>query len=201
LTIRLFFAIVISEKDVYGLKPLKISPADMVLIALFAVLIAACAWISIPATVPFTLQTFGLFAALGLLGGRRAALAVLLYLLLGFVGIPVFSGFRGGFGVLAGVTGGYLIGFLFAALCYWLVPRGNGDTLWIMILGMAAGLLVDYVFGTAWFMLFYAKAYGAIGLWAALSMCVLPFILPDIVKLALAVTLTKTLPRHIKALR
>ena len=151
--------------------------------------------------IPFTMQTFGLFAALGLLGGKRGTLAVLVYLLLGTVGIPVFSGFRGGLGVLGGVTGGYLIGFLFAAFSYWGITSKSGGKLWIMILGMAAGLVADYAFGTAWFMLFYAKSYGAVGLWAALSMCVIPYILPDLVKLALAVALVKTLPKRIKALR
>ena len=76
------------------MKPWKLSPADMVLIALFAVLIAVCAWISIPSAIPFTLQTFGLFAALGVLGGKRGTLTVLVYLLLGLMGIPVFSNFR-----------------------------------------------------------------------------------------------------------
>lgn len=183
------------------MKLWKPTPMDMALISLFAVLIAVCAWIAIPTAVPFTMQTFGLFAALGLLGGKRGTIAVLLYLLLGLVGIPVFSSFRGGFGVLAGITGGYLIGFLFAALLYWAITRGHHGNLWRMGLGMVAGLLLDYAFGTAWFMLFYAKAYGAIGLWAALSMCVIPFILPDLVKVGLALTLTKTLPRRIRVLR
>ncbi|HPF88163.1 MAG TPA: biotin transporter BioY [Candidatus Limiplasma sp.] len=174
---------------------------DMVLIALFAVLLAVCAWISIPATVPFTLQTMGLFLAMGLLGGKRSVLAVLVYLLLGMVGIPVFSGFRGGFGVLTGITGGYLIGFLFAALIYWLITAHGKGSIWRMILGMAAGLLIDYAFGTVWFMLFYAKAYGAIGLWAALMMCVIPYIIPDLIKLGLAVTLVKALPKRIKRLQ
>ena len=173
----------------------------MALIALFAALFAVCAWISIPAAVPFTLQTMGLFITMGLLGGKRCTLAVLLYLLLGAVGIPVFSSFRGGFAVLAGVTGGYLIGFLIAALVYWLITARSPGKLWLMILGMAAGLLVDYVFGTAWFMLLYAETYGAIGLSAALSMCVIPFIVPDVIKLGLAVTLVKALPKRIKALR
>jgi len=180
---------------------MKISPKDMALTALFSVLLAICAWISIPAAVPFTMQTFGLFAAMGLLGGKRAALAVTLYLLLGLTGIPVFSGFRGGFSVLAGITGGYLIGFLFAPLVYWLITAKSKGKSLPMILGMAAGLLVDYTFGTAWFLLFYAKAYGAIGLGAALSMCVLPFILPDFIKLALAAALVKTLRSRVKALR
>jgi biotin transport system substrate-specific component len=179
----------------------KLTPMDMALTSLFAVLIAVCAWIAIPSAVPFTMQTFGLFMALGLLGGKRGTLAVALYLLLGLAGIPVFSGFRGGFGVLAGITGGYLIGFLFAALLYWAIARSQSGSVWRMAFGMAAGLLLDYAFGTAWFMLFYAKAYGAIGLWAALSMCVIPFILPDLVKMALAAALVKALPKRVKLLR
>ena len=179
----------------------KLSPKDMALVALFAALIAVCAWISIPTAIPFTLQTLGLFLAMGLLGGKRSVFAVLVYLLLGLVGIPVFSGFRGGFGILAGVTGGYLIGFVFAALVYWLVTARNKAQTLPMLLGMAAGLLTDYAFGTAWFMLFYARDYGAIGLSAALSMCVIPFIIPDIVKLSLAAAIVKTLPRRVKVLR
>ena len=66
---------------------------DLVYVALFAVLIAICAWISVPTTVPFTLQTFGIFLTVGLLGGKRGSMAVLVYILLGAAGIPVFSGF------------------------------------------------------------------------------------------------------------
>ena len=179
----------------------KFTVKDMVISALFAVLIAVCAWIAIPAAVPFTLQTMGLFLTMGLLGGRRAALTVTVYLLLGLIGIPVFSGFRGGLAMLAGITGGYLIGFLFAALVYWLITAKRSVHFPTMILGMIAGLLVDYAFGTAWFMLFYARAYGAIGLSAALSMCVVPFIIPDLIKLGVAAAAVKTLPARVKALR
>ena len=174
---------------------------DLVYISLFAVLIAICAWISIPSTVPFTMQTFAVLCAMGLLGGKRSVLAVVLYLLLGAVGLPVFSGFRGGLGMLAGITGGYLIGFLFAALVYWLITAKRSGYFPTMILGMIAGLLVDYAFGTAWFMLFYARAYGAIGLSTALSMCVVPFIIPDLIKLGVAAAAVKTLPARVKALR
>ena len=69
---------------------------DLAYTALFTVLLAVCAWITVPLTVPFTLQTFGVFAALGVLGGRRGTYAVAAYLLLGLAGLPVFSGFRGG---------------------------------------------------------------------------------------------------------
>ena len=90
-------------------KP-KMRTVDMAYIALFAVVMAVCAWISIPAAVPFTLQTFGVFLAVGLLGGKRGTLAVLIYLLLGAVGIPVFAGFNGGLGYMLGATGGYIVG-------------------------------------------------------------------------------------------
>ena len=158
----------------------RLRTVDLAYAALFAVLLMVCAWINIPLTVPFTLQTFGVFAALGTLGGRRGILAILAYLLLGLVGLPVFSGFQGGPGVLLGTTGGYILGFLASALLYW---------------GMTArlGLLVCYAFGTAWFLVAYARAAGPIGLWAALGMCVFPFVVPDLVKLALAWMLSRRL--------
>ena len=89
---------------------------DMALCSLFAAILAVSAWLTIPGEVPFTLQTFGVFAALGLLGGKRGTIALALYLILGAVGLPVFAGFRGGFGVLLGTTGGYIFGFLLSGL-------------------------------------------------------------------------------------
>ena len=92
---------------------------DLILIALFAALLAICSWISLPFfTLPITMQTFALFCTVGILGTRRGALAVLLYLALGLVGLPVFSGMTGGFAVLLGPGGGYLIGFLLLVLIY-----------------------------------------------------------------------------------
>ena len=97
--------------------PTHTKALDLAYIALMAALIALCAWISVPlGPVPFTMQTFGIFAALG---GRRGTLAFLIYLLLGIVGLPVFSGFSAGAGVLFGATGGYLLGYLAAALLFW----------------------------------------------------------------------------------
>ena len=78
----------------------KMKTLDMVYIALFACLMAICAWISIPGQIPFTLQTMGVFLAVGLLGGKRGTVAVLVYILMGAVGLPVFSGFAGGLGKL-----------------------------------------------------------------------------------------------------
>lgn len=168
----------------------------LVYIALFAVCIAICAWISVPTTVPFTLQTFGIFLALGLLGGKRGTAAIALYILLGAVGIPVFAGFKAGIGALLGTTGGYILGFLMSGLVYWLVTSLAGNRTWAVALGMVLGLLVCYAFGTAWFMTVYARTKGAVSLSAALGWCVLPFLLPDGLKIALALLLSKKLAPH-----
>ena len=96
---------------------------DLAYVAVCAALMAVCSWISIPATVPFTLQTFAVFCSLGLLGGRRGTAAILVYLLLGALGVPVFAGFSGGIGILFGTTGGYLLGFILMGLVYWLGER------------------------------------------------------------------------------
>jgi biotin transport system substrate-specific component len=170
---------------------------DMVYIAVFAVLIAICSWISIPTTVPFTLQTFGVFVAVGILGGKRGSLAVLVYILLGAIGLPVFAGFSGGIGSLLGSTGGYIVGFLFSALVMWGIEKLFGRKPVAQIAAMAAGLLVCYLFGTVWFMIVYARNVGAVGLGTVLGWCVIPFIIPDLIKIALAFVLSSRLRRYV----
>lgn len=171
---------------------------DMAYIALFAVLLTVCAWISVPLPVPFTLQTFAIFAALGILGGRRGTWAVAVYLLLGAVGLPVFSGFRGGLGALLGTTGGYILGFLAQALVYWLVTALLGERLPMMAAAMVLGLVVCYAFGTAWFVVLYTRTAGPITVGAALGMCVFPFVIPDLVKMALALVFSRRLRERLK---
>ncbi|HJB32703.1 biotin transporter BioY [uncultured Oscillibacter sp.] len=171
---------------------------DLAYTALFAVLMMVCAWITVPLTVPFTLQTFGVFAALGTLGGRRGTYAVAAYLLLGLAGLPVFSGFRGGPGVLLGTTGGYILGFLALALLYWAVTARLGQRPVVMAAAMVLGLVVCYAFGTAWFLVAYARTAGSIGLWAALGMCVFPFVVPDLAKIALAMLLSRQLAPQLR---
>lgn len=168
-------------------------------IAMFAALIAGCSWVAIPATVPFTMQTFAVFLTLFLLGGKRGTLAVTVYLLLGAVGAPVFAEFSGGLGILFGSTGGYLLGFLAIALLYWALEK----TLCakhpaVAIVVMAAGLCLCYAFGTAWFVFVYSSAMGEIGVGTAMAWCVIPYIIPDLAKLTLAFVLAKRLQRHVK---
>jgi biotin transport system substrate-specific component len=126
-------------------------------------------------------------------GGRPVGIGLdhcpvddLLCLLLGAAGMPVFSGFQGGIGCLAGVTGGYLWGFAFSGLIYWLLERFG------KLPAMIAAQLTCYLFGSFWFYL-----YAGGGLWLIIARCVLPFLLPDAIKIALACTLTRRLARHI----
>ena len=179
----------------------QLSTAELVYISICAALLAVCSWISIPAVPPlppFTMQTFGVFLILLLLGGRRGFYAVAVFLLLGAAGLPVFSHFTGGVGVLLGTTGGYLLGFLFTAALYWALERFTVRRPALRIAALALGLAVCYAFGTAWFMALYARQSGAIGLGTALGWCVLPFIVPDLVKLALAWGLGAALKKHVR---
>ena len=171
---------------------------DLAYAALFAALIAVCAWISIPMTVPFTLQTFGIFAALCTLGGRRGTCAVAVYLLLGAVGLPVFAGFSGGVGVLLGTTGGYITGFLAAALLYWLLTSLLGDGLPVKALSCVLGMAVCYALGTVWFLAVYNRTVGPIGLEGALAFCVFPFLVPDLAKIGLALLVSRRVERLFK---
>ena len=171
---------------------------DLVYIALGAVLITICSWISIPTTVPFTMQTFAVFFVLSILGGKRGTVAIIVYVLLGAVGVPVFAQFTSGIGILFGNTGGYIVGFIFMGLVYWLIVHFLGKKLWVEILAMVIGLAVCYSFGTVWFMIVYAQANGAVGLAMVLAWCVIPFIIPDLIKLGLALTLARRLSPVLK---
>lgn len=168
---------------------------DMAYIGIFTALIAICSWISIPTAIPFTLQTFAVFLAVALLGGRRGTLAVVVYVLLGAVGVPVFGGFTGGIDIILRNTGGYIIGFIFSALVMWLLESILGRKTWAQAVSMTVGLLVCYAFGTAWFMFVYMRDTGAVGLSTVLGWCVLPFLVPDAVKIALALLLSRALRR------
>ena len=167
---------------------------NMALCGLFAALLALCAWLSFPlADVAVTLQTFGIFLCLGVLGGKRGTVAIFVYLLLGAVGLPVFSGFRGGIGALMGVTGGYLTGFLFCGLTYWLFttlfPKHP-------LIAMVTGLVICYLFGNIWYYYMYAGGSTATVSFIVIK-CVLPYLLPDGVKLLLAWHLSKKLKRFV----
>lgn len=166
-------------------------------VGLSAALIAVCTWIAIPlpSNISFTMQTFAVCVIAGLLGWRQSLATVAVYLLLGIVGLPVFSGFRSGAGVLLGATGGYLIGFLFMAPCIGFLTERFGKSVPSLSLSMLAGEVLLYLFGTIWFVTVYTEGVGFSG---ALMMCVVPYLLPDAVKIALAIILVRRLNPYVK---
>ena len=170
---------------------------EIAYIGLCTALIAVCSWISIPLTVPITLQTFAIFLTVALLGLKNGTITVLVYILLGAIGLPVFSGFKSGAAVLLGTTGGYIIGFLFSAIVVGLILKFFGKSTLVMFISMIIGLIVCYIFGTIWFMIVYMKNTGDIRLVSVLSWCVIPFIIPDIIKIILAIILYKPLSKEL----
>ena len=176
----------------------KAALLDLVFVALFAAVMTVCAQIQIPfGEVPFTLQTLGVFIAASLLGWKRGTLSVLVYVLLGLAGVPVFAGFSGGIGVLFGPTGGYIIGFIFTALIVG-ITADKTNKLWALVVSMIIGILVCYAFGTAWFAIVYTNKGTPMGVGTILGMCVVPFLIPDAVKIVIAAVLTNRLKRFIK---
>lgn len=155
-------------------------------------LLAASAWITVPlGPVPFTMQTFVLALLPQVVSTRDAVFTVVVYLLLGAVGVPVFSGFQGGLGVLMGPTGGYLLGFAAGTPVAGAVT--HADVLPKRARGVAAGialLAVSYVLGTFQLM----NAYG-IDAPAALAVAVVPFVVPDVVKVATSVGVAERVNR------
>jgi len=172
---------------------------DLILAALFAGLTGVVAQIrfflpGIP-TVPVTLQVLAILLAGGLLGRTWGAISMLLYLLLGAAGLPVFAGGTAGVGVLLGPTGGYLLSAPAAA---WIVgllaPCSRSQTYWRTALAMLAGLCVVYLGGAGWAML-----VGGHGLAAVVSGWILPFVPLDLVKVVAAAALSTAVTQALAA--
>lgn len=179
-------------------KKNKLKVIDLAYIGVSAAILAVCSWICIPFTVPVSLQTMGVCLVAGLLGMKRGTIATLTFILLGAVGIPVFSEFTGGLGIILGNTGGYIVGFIFTSLIVGYVSDKFSGRLFPLVISMIAGILVCYAFGTAWFAIVYAKSNELASLLTILGWCVFPFLLPDAIKIAVAAILTNRLRRYIK---
>ena len=170
----------------------------MVYIAVAASLMTVCSWISLPSVVPITMQMFAIFVTLGILGGKIGSTAVFLYVAIGVLGVPVFSHFKGGLPIIiSDVAGGYIVGFLFVALIYWGAEAIFGNKFCVKLCSMLAGLVVCYAVGVLWYVRINLNASVALGFADVMSVCVIPFVLPDIIKLAMALFLTHKLKRHI----
>ena len=158
---------------------------DMTIVAVMAALICVAGPLSISiGPIPLSLASFAVYMAGAVLGAKKGALAVGIYLLLGLVGLPVFSGFSGGFQKLIGVTGGYLVGYLPCALITGLAVKPDdpeSGPAWRLPAFMALGTAVLYLIGTAWFMVQTRTTLAA-----SMGMCVIPFLPGDAVKIVAA---------------
>ena len=158
---------------------------ELTIIAVMAALICVAGPLSIAiGPIPLSLASFAVYLAGAVLGWKRGTVAVAVYLLIGLVGVPVFSGFSAGLQKLAGVTGGYLVGYLPCALITGLGMKepGKGEApKWLLPVCMVAGTAVLYIVGTAWFMVQTKNTLAA-----SLGMCVLPFLPGDAIKIVAA---------------
>ena len=174
----------------------KLKVKDIAYIAMFIAVITISSWISIPFPVPFTLQLLAIFLVIYLLGAYRGFISILLYFLLGLAGVPVFASFKAGIGALLSGTGGFLIGFLIIPLVYFpfdILMKDKKDIFYLI--SMFIGLLITYVIGALWFMFVYKQ--GQMDFSKVLLVAVVPFIVPDLCKLALAFLMGKKLKKFI----
>lgn len=176
-----------------------IKAVDIASVAMMTALIVVCSWIYIPVgNIPVTLQTFAVCTSVGVLGMKKGTIAVIVYLVLGIVGLPVFSFFKGGIGALFGMTGGYVTGFVFLSFIAGIIIGKSGRKIPVMIFGFFIGLTICYLFGSLWFMLVYMKDTGTVGFLTVMTTCVLPYIIPDIIKITLAAVVSKAVRERIR---
>ena len=168
---------------------------DLVLCSIFAAITSILSQISIPipfTTVPLTMQIFSVALTGMVLGSKRGFISIMIYLILGAIGIPVFAQMSGGIAVLVGPTGGFLLGCPFMAFIVGLVCEKSSSKLYIM-LSMIVGLIVAYIMGIIMFSLVTKSS-----LYQSLLACVLPFVLVDIIKLILAISAGTNIVKRVK---
>ena len=156
---------------------------DICVSAVAVALICVCSWIAIPiGGVPITLQSLAVFLTAVLLGVKRSFFAVIAYLLLGFIGVPVFAGFTGGASKLLSPTGGYLLALLLLTPLIALFFAKQKLKFWRLVAVFSIATLLLHVLGMLW-LVFLAKNTSITGWWSAWAVCVLPCILPDVCKI------------------
>ena len=169
----------------------KFSITQIAVIGVMTAVICILAPFSLPiGPVPISFTNLAIYIALYVLGMKRGTISYLIYLLIGLVGVPVFSGFTGGPQKLFGPTGGYLIGFILMAIICGIFMEKSHANVWITSLGMVLGTIVAYLFGTVWFIHQLDYTWGQ-----ALAVCVWPFIPFDLIKIVIAGILGKSI-RH-----
>ena len=171
-----------------------LSTRNLTEIAVITALLCVLGPLTIPiGPVPISLAPLAILLGVYILGMKRGTIACMMYLLIGTIGLPVFSGFSGGLGKLAGPTGGYLLGYIFLALIAGFFIDRFWDRIPIQIVGMVLGVAVLYTFGTIW-LAYQAHLTPA----AAFAAGAAPFIPMDLLKIAVAIFLGRTLRTRLR---
>lgn len=167
------------------MKKKKISVYRLTFMALMTAVMCVLGPIALPVgPVPFSLMTMVIYLTVYVLGMWTGTGSCCLYVLMGVIGLPVFTGYTGGLSKLAGPTGGYIIGYCFMALIGGMILEKVHRKLVLTLLGWAAATAIEYAFGTVWFMVLTHSS-----LTYALTICVIPFLLGDAVKIAVGTLL------------
>ena len=177
------------------MKIKSFSTYDIALISVFVAVISVCSFITVPFAVPFTMQVFGVFLSVGLLGMKRGVICIAAYILLGLTGAPVFSSFQGGIQVLMGQTGGFLVGFVIAALVSGFIIDKWAQSFKTVLMSMLCGLLSCYLCGVSW--LFAAFNFE----FKSVIILTLPLLVFDVLKVTLAAYLSLKLKKYVRYLK
>ena len=176
----------------------KFPTERIALIAVMAAVICVLSPIAIPLSggVPISLATFAVMLTGVLLGPIDGALATLVFLLLGMVGVPVFSSYQAGLGVLFGKTGGFILGYIPLVLCSGLFLRGKNFSVWKAVGGMLLGTVILYTFGAVWFLILTHATWKLV-----LSATVMPFLPGDAIKILLVCLLAPVLMKALEKMK
>lgn len=148
----------------------------------------------LPGGVPISLNGFAIFLTAYLLGWKKGTISYLVYMLLGIVGLPVFSGYGAGLSKVIGPTGGYIVGFIFMTMIAGFFSENKKNNIWIAVIGMVLGSAVDMAFGTVWYMY-----QSGVALMPALSACVIPFLPGNAIKIAGAAIVGKAVDERLRS--
>ena len=170
----------------------RIKTYNIILCGMMAAILCVLAPMSIPTTIPITLGTFVIFIMTYILTYKYAFISCMIYILLGIIGLPVFSGYQGGIGKVIGPTGGYIAGYLFIALiCGYINNRYHTNKV-LQIIGMTMSVVICYVLGTLWF-----SYQQGMGIYESFIICVVPFIIGDILKIVVALVVGNVLRKRL----
>lgn len=175
---------------------MKLSTKELILCGIFAALTAILAQISIPlpfTTIPLTLQIVAIGVTGIILGSKCGFISILIYILIGAMGVPVFAGFKGGLSALLGPTGGFILGF---PIMVWIIGyvKEKFNSPMLTVISLVLGLFIDYITGTILFSLITGNT-----IINSIMLCVIPFIIVDFIKLGLAYIVGTTISKRVSS--